>query len=345
MTRLDNIENFNNSIGYSDGELEKLSRLQSKFESGFSPWLTWESENSSFGKIFREWGFYPRFLPLFFSSDHGVHWESKCWPNEVSSPYSTYFTWNAKKNKLMRNNHNKKSYHVPHPWIFYRKKHFPTLPNHRSGTLVFYAHSNTTTTPRYENLDKYINDLKSLPDKYQPISICLSFHDINKGLHKKLRKYNLPLVTAGITNSRNFVDRFYSMIYKFKYCTSSHIGSHTFYIVESGIPFFIYGPYPEFNLKGSKYVKDGPQDLYEYGDENDVCYYHKLIEVLSVQTDQVTPEQYNLISIYLGLKSNISRLNLCWIMWREFFRHIDEVIIIYLKISKRLAIKFISIIN
>ena len=321
-----------------------FSKLQA-IESGRSPWAAWESENSSFGKTLREWANYPAVFPLYICSDHGVHWESRCWPNETESKYRTFFTWHKKKNELMRKKYGKDSYHVPHPWIFYRRKHFPNLPMHRSGTLVFFAHSNSTTTPVYEDLDKYINDLKSLPEKYQPVVICLSFHDIQKGFHKELRRYGIPLVTAGTTNSQKFVDRFYSLIYQFRFSSSPNVGSHTFYIIEAGVPFFLYGPYPEYHIKGSKFVKDGKQDLRDYGDEEDLLNFARLKELLFSPQDEVTPEQYALVSKYLGMDSKITRLKASLILWRELFLHANEVITAYAKLLRRAASKIKSLLS
>ncbi|MDD2892318.1 MAG: hypothetical protein PHF20_00185 [Halothiobacillaceae bacterium] len=324
--------------GYSDKELERLS-ASSLYESGLSPWAAWESENSSFGKTFRKWACYPSVLPLCISSDHGVHWESRCWPNEIDNKYKTFFTWHKKKCELMRSEHGKKSYHVPHPWVFYRRKYFPNIPENRSGTLVFYAHSNSTTTPVYENLDDYINDLKSLPEKYHPVAFCLSFHDIRKGLHKELRKYGIPLVTAGTTASQKFVDRFYSLVYKFKFASSPNVGSHTYYVMEAGVPFFLFGACPEYHIRGSAAVKDGKQDLKDYGDEEDIFKLAEFKELLSSSRDEVTPEQYALVSEYLGMNAKTTRLRAALIIWRELILHADDVAIAYVKLVFRAASK------
>ncbi|WP_169697701.1 hypothetical protein [Methylophaga nitratireducenticrescens] len=331
-------------VGYTDQQLESLSKLGSRFEAGIAPWAAWESENSSFGKTLRKWALYPSFLPIFLSSDHGVHWESRCWPNELSSPY-TFVSWNQKKSEKMRMVHQKRSYYIPHPWVHYRKKYYPTLPENRKGTLVFFAHSNNTTSPKYSNLDGYIQDLKELPEKYQPVVICLSFHDIQKGLHKTLRKYELPLVTVGTTNSQKFVDRFYSLISQFNFCTSPNIGSHTFYVIEAGIPFFLFGPYPEYHIKGSNAVNDGKQRLSDYGDDEDIENFSELKALLSTKTDSVTEQQRKAVFRYLGMDSEISRHKASWILWRELFfntgkipsLYITKVIRLVKKISNHLA--------
>jgi hypothetical protein len=316
--------------GYSDEDLEKMSRLNSRYEGGIAPWATWESENSSFGKTFRTWALYPRILPLFISSDHGVHWGATCWPTEVNNRYNTYFSWNRKKAERLRNLHQKNAYYVPHPWVHYRKKFFSKLPADRSGTLVFYAHSNNNTTPVYKDLDGYIEALKSLPTKYQPLTFCLSFHDIAKGLHKTLRKHGIPLVTAGTTNSQDFVDRFYSLTSHFRYATSPNVGTHTYYLLESGIPFFLFGDHPSYQIKGSQVVKDGAQNISDYGDAEDQEQLERLKTLLTEKQDEVTPEQYQMVSEYMGLSSGMSRLHASWILWREFILHLPDYVELYL---------------
>ncbi len=189
MTDSKNIDKTVAHYGYSDEQLELLCKVTDRHELGIAPWATWESENRSLGKSFRLWANYPRILPLYFCSDHGVQWGTRCLPNETGNRYTTFFTWNKKKSDLMRKDHGKNAYHVPHPWVFYRKKYFPILPQNRLGTLVFFTHSNVTATPVINDLDGYINELKSLPEKYQPIVICLGDHDVKQGLHKELRKY------------------------------------------------------------------------------------------------------------------------------------------------------------
>lgn len=322
--------------GFSDEKLEKLSQ-HSLSERGLTPCAAWESEFTSFGKTFRKWARYPSVLPLFFTSDHGVHWESRCWPNEINSPYKTFFTWNKKKSAAMKLEHGKSSYYVPHPWVFYRKKYWGNPVSPRKGTLVFYAHSNGACSPLYNNLDDYIEALTKLPEKYQPISICMSSHDIEKGTHKKLRKYGIPIVTAGSTRARDFVDRFYSLIYQFHYATSPNIGSHTFYVLEAGIPFFIFGDHPEYHMNGSEAVPDGLMDLRNYGDEDDIIRLEHLRALLSRQVDTVTIEQQLLVSEYLGLDSDMTRSKAAKILWGSLVLNLVQMPQLYIKSFWRLA--------
>jgi hypothetical protein len=304
--------------GFSDEELEARCQLDGMFDSKIVPWALWESEHTSYGRAFRALARYPGWLPLLFGADHGVMHGSRCWTNETDTPYPAFFTWLAKKNVLMRTKCRKRSYHIAHPWSFYRRKYFPRLPADRAGTLVYFPHSNATSSHVFD-VEQYIADLQSLPAQYQPVTICLSFHDVWAGLHKRLRKYGIPLVTAGHGNSRRFIDRFYSLLYPFRYATSPNVGSHTFYIMEAGVPFFLFGPYPRIEVKNSPYVEDGVYGAEILGDEEDQRKIAAFIDLLYERTDEITATQRAYVTHYLGLDSPMTRRAVAVAVWREAF--------------------------
>ena len=300
--------------GFSDDELVHLSKVHFRHEMGGAPWINWEVENSSFGKTFRYNTGYPHRLPIFACSDHGVHWESRCWPNELSSSSTLYLTWNEKKSIKM-NQHGKHAVHIAHPWVAYRRANYPSPNSDRYGTVIFYPHSNSTTTPELPSVDRYFDSILSLPEKYHPFVICLSFHDILKGLHLQLRKYGIPIVTAGCTNSQDFVDRFYTLAHSFKFSTSPNLGSHSYYLIESSNTFFIYGDYPSYTIKGSISSPDGPQDLRNYGDEEDICARQALIDSLHGPFDVITDKCLDIVNASLGLNSTLDDTELLRLFW------------------------------
>src|SRR5688572_9001346 len=119
--------------GFTDEELEDHSRLHGLFDSRVLPWAMWESEHTSYGRAFRTIARYPRYLPLFFGCDHGVMHGARCWSNETDSAYPVFLTWLLKKRDAMVREHGKRSYHVAHPWSYYRQQRFPDLPADRRG--------------------------------------------------------------------------------------------------------------------------------------------------------------------------------------------------------------------
>lgn len=304
-------------LGYSDEQLEELCKLVGIFDSRTVPWAVGDSENTGFGRAFRAVARYPRVFPLFFSCDHGVGLGSRLWANETSCAYPVYLSWLAKKSNGMNQIPGKRSYHVPHPWVHYRKSCSAMRGAKGVGTLVFFPHSNATTSQVFD-VDQYMTDLKRLPEKCHPIAICLSFHDVDAGLHKTLRKYDLPIVTVGHASSQSFVDRFYSLLFQFRYSSSPNIGSHTMYVMEAGVPFFLFGPYPKIQVKGSALTPDGVYGEEILGDAQDVGEIHRFMSTLYTVNDEVTVEQFRLVSHYMGLDSTVTRNQLTWIVWREF---------------------------
>lgn len=55
------------------------------------PTLFWTSEIYSFGRCFREWLNWPRFLPLPFYSDHGISFADHLAPHEVKNKSKYHF--------------------------------------------------------------------------------------------------------------------------------------------------------------------------------------------------------------------------------------------------------------
>lgn len=210
----------------------------------------------------------------------------------------------------MRERHGKQAL-VSHPWITYRRVHGIDLDLDRTGTVVFFTHSNATTTPVFSSLDAYMRSLCDLPAPFHPVVICLSFHDVLKGMHQTLRRYGYPIVTAGTTSNQCFIDRFYGIARRFRHACSPTIGSHSFYLAEAGVAFFLHGQAPTYVIKGSRSVADGEQDLRDYGDDEDMNSASWTLGGSSPSQDAVTTTQLNVVGQYLGQTAdagpNISR--------------------------------------
>jgi hypothetical protein len=322
-----------NLRSFSNKKIQYLAtKKKCRFESGYSPWVNFESENSSFGKCFRYLAYYPKFLPLFISSDHGVHWASKIDLREKYTKFP-YFTWNKNKYNEMKKL-NKKVYFIKFPWLLY-KKHFldkKNLSKIKKGTIVFYLHSSAHIRAEYPNLDKYLKKIKNLDKKYHPISLMLSQDCVHENLHLKLRKYNINLVTAGNLNSQNFIDQFYDLISNFKYASSAPsacgVGSHFFYCVEAGLNFFFYGDRVKFrniNLK-SHFSKNKYMKFENYGFAKEVKKLHYIEKLFSKKNKYLSKEKIDLVNEYLGSKSTMSRIRISIIIWLSFFINIINFI-------------------
>jgi hypothetical protein len=319
------VTNSNNAtIGMTDAELELACDSKS---TGISPWAHWTSEVYSFGKCLRFWTKYPDSLPLFVYSDHGVGLHSHLYPHELENQANVHFTWQPIKDQRYKVLADKKVIQITHPWISYRRMRGITRSKIPSGTLVFFTHSTSEVKWEGHDTEEYFEKLRKLPDKFQPVVLCLHMHDIKAGLHKNLRCQGFPIVTAGNALSINFVDCFYDLVKNYSYATSQAWGSNVAYCVELGVPYFFLGERPElFNITD----KNLPEGVVpQYWDS-----YHEKLErkaeaLFRLPVDNVTDEQRAFVESILGLDSRLSRWQVSWILWREFFRNWRQVVRIW----------------
>lgn len=301
--------------GMSDRELEAACRPGA---TGSSPWAFWTSEHYSFGKCLRAYARYPRALPLYVYADHGVGLNANLYPHELANSARVHLT--SLRQKADRNDGlaGRRVVHLPHPWIFYRRSRGIERHPSPKGTLAFFTHH--VPGLKWENHDtgKYFELLRSLPEKYQPVVLCLHMHDINSAAHKELRRHGFPLVTAGNTSSTQFVDRFYEIAGAFSYATSQIWGSQTAYCVELGIPYFFLGERPRLvNLDH----KDWPPGEVRLQDEVFLELAAKSEQLFGAPVDAVTEAQRDFVGRTLGLEASITRAQVARILWKEFFHH------------------------
>jgi hypothetical protein len=274
-----------NPQGMSDIELLKSTKSDIRHMIK-SPWLFWPAELYSFGKIYRlKYGF-PKLLPLIFYSDHGVTLVDEFDEHEVVNKARYFLTFS--KLKFNKNEFDKRKIikFVEHPYIYYRKYKNFKIKEKAQGTIIFLPHSNPSLGNKLNtNLDLYISQLELLDQRFKPFTLCIQIHDISIQNLEKLRKYNIPIVSAGNSLHSDFVDKFYEMISSFKFATSSAIGSHTFLCEEFGVKFFIYS---------------NPNESKKEDDDEDLPIYEKLQDVFSFKNLNSTNEKEFYMDLLLG---------------------------------------------
>ena len=230
--------------GFNNIEIYKISKKKYN-PILLAPTLFWTSEINGFNQAYRKWLKIPKWLPLPFYSDHGVDPSRRFQKHEIENKAKIHFTWTKARKEAGGTLKNKQIIRVQHPWISFRNIKKYTIKNNAKGTLIFFMHTNVGIDVLEFNYDEYFNNIDKLPEEYRPIVICLHMHDINKGLHKKLRKYGYPILTLGHTGSWYFIDRFYQLASNFKFATSQIGGSELYYLTEFGVRYFIYGQKPK----------------------------------------------------------------------------------------------------
>lgn len=109
------------------------------------------------------------------------------------------------------------------------------------GTLAFPSHS-TLLVDSVCDWDLYADALLALPERFQPVSVCLYFKEILDRAYRPFLKKGMPVYCAGHMLDDMFPSNFYSILRGFRYSTSNMVGTSAYYSVDFGIPFFIYGP-------------------------------------------------------------------------------------------------------
>ena len=271
--------------------------------------LFWTTKVYGFGKELRRYGYYPSFLPLCVYSSHGVTLSSEPAPHELNNLalVMLYFTPRPVNKYLQLSS--KKCYSVVSPYVFYRRRKNIGQHDDKKGTLVFPAHS-TPNIDDLSNMDIYISQLKTLPEKYAPLTICLHYHDMQKGLDKKFHDAGFEVVSVGNPNKRNFIKDFYEILRKYKYATSNSVGSYLFYATEMGIPFFLFGNAPQYFNKGDENVQKGVYDSYLKYDLT-----QKTILLFSEKRESVSQEQHFFVEKELGVHDSISRTKVSCLLY------------------------------
>lgn len=279
----------------------------------------WTAEIYSFGKYIRQYGYYPKFLPLAVYTDHGpTRLIKPPYKHELEATAPVMFYHSPESVKIWKSFSRKPCFVLFSPFIFYRRKNNIVQAIDANGTIVFVNHV-TEDIRDISNTQVYINQLKNLPQKFQPVSVCLHITDIKQGRYKIFMDNNVPVYTVG-GNSEYFAERFYNILKKFKYASSNSVGSSMFYAVEMGVPFFIYGNKPENINDGDSNLPLGKYDFYE-GRE----YFQMLDKLFSDLDCKITEEKKKIVETDLGVYDGISRLKMAFVLYMSLFRWVFSV--------------------
>lgn len=228
--------------------LDKLERLcaNRKWRNGFVPYLYWQSETYSFGKIFREVFNISKLRQLPFSCDHGVFLHDDMEPEDLEYDVKLYLAFRKVSEQALTRAQGRGTsvISIPHPWTLYKRKHNITREQGAVGSTFFAPHSFSAKNSEFY-FDEIIDELNLLPKEFRPIRICLSMKDIKMGSHHLLEKYGFEITTAGHVNDRRFVDRFYQILSHSRFGLSNIFGSEVALGTDLGVPFSLIGPEPD----------------------------------------------------------------------------------------------------
>lgn len=273
----------------------------------------WTTTIYSLGKYLRVYAFYPSWLPLCVYTDHGMRGSHKPAKHELESNAPVQLCFSPQTKAEWEKYSIKPCFVMYSPSVFYRRRCKIELSVNAKGTIAFPAHS-TPSLDDVSDPELYIEELQKLPKEFQPVSVCLHMHDINKGAHRIYEKHKMPIYTAGNTSDDRFAERFYEVIKNFKYATSSIPGSYLYYCVEMGIPFSLYGTPPSFINKSDPNLPKGV-----------VAWCQSINQVWNLFSGiftEISPAQKELVETSLGLKDSLSRLKMAKVLYSSLLKWI-----------------------
>jgi len=87
-------------------------------------------------------------------------------------------------------------------------------------------------------LERLADELVKLPEKFQPVSVCIFWRDYNLGHHRPFAARGLKIVSAGHMFDPFFLWRLYALCRPNKYSSGNGIGSYIWYSMAAGCQYF-----------------------------------------------------------------------------------------------------------
>ena len=273
----------------------------------------WTANIYGFGKWVRRYGYYPPGLPLCIYTDHGPGENLELpSPHELGSSAPVQFYHSARKVDKWRTMSDKPCHVLYSPFVFARRSLGIGYNFEAVGTVYFVAHS-TPSIEENKSIESYHREIASLPARYHPVTLCLHIHDIRKGIGELYSALGYSVVTAGDSLDQQFTERFYRILSNHKFAISNVFGSYGMYATEMGVPFGLYGTEPEYENKRDPNIEQG-----SYRSYRDTPYYKRAVELFGhLPTEEVTPEQLEFVTYYLGIETGVSRAQMASILYKS----------------------------
>lgn len=311
-----------NPEGFSEPELFDLVKPPGKGgklhpEFGIPLGTSWVAEVYGAGKLFREYGWYPRFLPLFIQVSHSIAMYDEPAHLDLVHPFRDMFYFSERMVAAWKERTNRPVSLIESPYSFYCRTRKIEKKSTATGTLVFPAHE-THWVKGHTNYEELVGLLKSLAPEFQPVGVCMYWLDIESNKHRIFIDNGFPVYTAGHWANEHFVDNFYEILRNYKYALSNMIGSYTYYAISLGLPFSVIGSIGEIvNLGDEGMAKRKTSDRRQWKH-----YSALLAEVEGLRTE-ISPVAAELVRAEMGVPSIWHRLRfslklykgLLWGIW------------------------------
>ncbi len=260
------------------------------------------TSNDFYGQasVLKEYVGLPNHYPLKVILEHGLSLDDCIWDGDRYAKLPIFLSPSFHRSLIQQRETGKPSIPIGFGFLYamelYKKK-YETISSQieRQGTIVFPSHS-THHIKTVFDFEGYANRLKALPEKFQPITICLYWKDFLHGHHRFYENNGLKVVTAGHIYDPNFFYRFFDICRQFKYATSNNIGTHLFLAVKSGCSFFYtHSSEIKHELDTNTYIGGFTSMFNQIKNES--------IALFTEQKDKINDQQLKFVDKYIGTAS------------------------------------------
>jgi FkbM family methyltransferase len=296
----------------------------------------WVNEITSQGYWLKDYAHYLNCLPLCNFMDHGIGLSDIIYHYEINNDAPLIFKFSPRLVSEFKKVSSKPVYCVLNPFIHYRfSKKIQNLSE--KGTLFFIAHS-TIYIDDLTNWDEFIQGLNYIPEHFKPIDICLHPLDIRKGLGYVFSAKGYKVYSVGDNYPGQFVEDFYEILKKYKYSMSNIVGSYSFYSVEMGIPFSLYGKEPIYHN-----YSDPNAEIGAYTSYLKRKIYQRAQLIFNGLHAHITREQKEFVDFELGKTQTISRNKTCYLLYKALliylFKHPKYSFTVFISLIKKIWFK------
>lgn len=273
---------------------------------GLNPQAEWYG----MGRWLKRYGYYPRMLPVGARAVHGVARNDPI-PTDLRAKPLVSFVHNRKAACKWREASFSLCFVVGSPFVHYRKLMGIERNPDARGTVAFPVHSSHHVSVDTD-WKRYAHELKGLPAEYQPVTVCLYWRDIQRGVHRVFMDEGLPVVTAGHMFDPGFIERFYDILANHRFATINAITSAGLYAAEMGIPLFLTGRTLDVTAVNER-DPNVPIGTFDIRTQSELD--GKIRDLFADRTFFVTVEQRAFVEAHLGLSDALARWQLSVVLW------------------------------
>jgi predicted O-methyltransferase YrrM len=301
-------------LGMNEAELEQLVSIHASFPPNGVGCM--EPEYYGGGRELRRYGLCPPFMPICCMSTHGV----ALWDYPQNYQLATNFPAmlvNSHRMKIAWLQRSKiRCFVITNPFILYRRRQRIRRVKNPIGSIAFFSHS-TAEIDVHVDVANYIEQLRALPEAFQPVTVCLHFRDVEKGLHREFISRGVKCVSAGHWLDPKFIERFYAIVAEARYATSNSIGSYVFYCVELGIPFSLCGDEPVYFNRADLSLPKGSEATAFFLNH---AAHQKAMSLFAGVQKEINVDQKRFVDEELGVDGSISRFRLAIVLYSSHLR-------------------------